>query len=171
MKKLIVGTLVAVGLATAAAPLLLAQSADKPHAERFAHWHGHGKRAFRLPSERAEARLAYLKTALKITDKQQAQWDRFAETLRQQARNADDRIKARRAQREQGVTHARPTAIERMERRQARLAAGAERLGQMLAAAKPLYAALSPDQQQIADELFAHRGHDGFRRHGWHRRS
>lgn len=175
MKKLIVGTLVGASLAAAAAPLLLAQSAasstDKPQAERFAHRHGHGKRAFRMPSERIEARLAYLKTALKITDKQQAQWDRFAETLRQQARTDDDRIKALRAQREQGVKHVRPTAIERMERRQARLTAGAERLGQMLAAAKPLYAALSPDQQQIADELLAHRGHDTFRRHGWRRRS
>ena len=70
MKKLIVGTLVGASLAAAAAPLLLAQSAtsstDKPQAERFAHRHGHGKRAFRMPSERIEARLAYLKAALKI---------------------------------------------------------------------------------------------------------
>lgn len=167
MKKLLLGTLFTAGLAAAAAPLVLAQTtaspaADGPRAERLAHRHGHAQRTTRLPSERVEARLAYLKTALKITDAQAAQWDAFSDTVRQQARSADERVKARRAQREQGVKRARPNAVERMERRQARLAAAAERLSETLVAAKPLYAALSPEQQQIADELFARRGHGGF---------
>lgn len=174
MKKLLMGTLVTASLAAAAAPLVLAQSAstsaDGPRAERSAHRYGHGQRAIRMPSERIEARLAYLKTALKITDAQEAQWNSFADTLRQQARAADERVKARHAQREEGVKRSRPTAIERMEHRQAHLAAAAERLNQTLTAAKPLYAALSPEQQQIADELFARRGRGGFRHHGWHAR-
>jgi hypothetical protein len=174
MKTLLVGTLVTASLAAAAAPLVFAQtassSADGPRAERLAHRHDHGKRAMRLPSERIDARLAYLKTALKITAAQEAQWSGFADTLRQQARAADESFKARRAQREQGVKRSRPTAIERMERRQTRLAAAADRLNQTLAAAKPLYAALSPEQQQIADELFARRGRGGFRHHGGHGR-
>lgn len=174
MKTLLVGTLVTVSLAAAAAPLVLAQTAssssDRPRAERIAHRPDHAKRAMRLPSERIEARLAYLKTALKITDAQEAQWTGFADTLRQHARAADERFKARRAQRELRATRSRPTAIERMEHRQARLVAATERLSQTLAAAKPLYAALSPEQQQIADELFARQGRGGFRHHGRHGR-
>ena len=57
----------------------------------------------RKPSERIEARLAYIRTALKITDAQQAQWNAFAETLRNQARSADQRMQEFRAQREQGT--------------------------------------------------------------------
>lgn len=173
MKKLLVGTLVTASLAAAGASLVLAQTAssgaDGPRAARLAHQHGHGRHAMRLPSERMEARLAYLKTALKITAAQETQWNSFADTLRQHARDADERYKARHAQHERGVKRTSLTAIERMERRQARLAAKAERLKKTLTAAKPLYAALSPEQQQIADELVARRGR-GFRHHGRHGR-
>lgn len=171
MNKLLIGTLVAASFVAATAPLVFARSASSgAEGPRADHRHGHGQRAMRLPSERVEARLAYLKTALKITDAQEAQWSGFADTLRQQARAADERFKTRHAQRQERVKRARPTAIERMEHRQARLAAAAERLNQTLIAAKPLYAALSPEQQQIADELFARRGHRGFRHHSWHGR-
>ena len=173
MKKLLVGTLVTASLAAAGASLVLAQTAssgaDGPRAERLAHQHGHGQHAMRLPSERMEARLAYLKTALKITAAQEVQWNSFADTLRQHARDADERYKARHAQHERGVKRTPLTAIERMERRQARLAAKAERLKKTLTAAKPLYGALSPEQQQIADELVARRGR-GVRQHGRHGR-
>jgi len=174
MKKLLAGSIITASLAAVAVPLVLAQTASpspaEPRAERFAHHRDYGNRLIRLPSERMEARLAYLKTALKISEAQEAQWTGFADTLRQQARAADERFKARRAQREQRMKHSRPTAIERMERRQTRLAAAAERLNQTLAAAKPLYAALSPEQQQIADELFARRGRGGYGHHGRHGR-
>ncbi|KPK18001.1 MAG: hypothetical protein AMJ67_12280 [Betaproteobacteria bacterium SG8_41] len=167
MNKLLIRTVVAASFAAATAPLVLAQSASSgAEGLRTEHRHGHGQRAMRLPSERVEARLAYLKTALKITDAQEAQWSGFADTLRQQARAADERFKTRHARRQERVKRSRPTAIERIEHRQARLAAAAERLNQMLIAAKPLYAALSPEQQQIADELFSRRGHRGFRHRG-----
>ena len=52
--------------------------------------------------------LAYIRTALKITDAQQAQWNAFAETLRNQARGADQRMQEFRAQRERGAAHERP---------------------------------------------------------------
>ncbi len=163
MNKLILNTLVSASLAVAAAPLALAQTADPnpegPQFQRFAHRGYHDQRAFRLPSERMEARLAYLKTALKIADAQQPQWNAFADTLRKHAREADKRMEARRSQIEQKRRDTPPTAIERMEFRQARLAAAATRLNDVLAAAKPLYAALSPEQQKIADELFAPRRH------------
>lgn len=142
-------------------------SVEGPQARHFAHRQHDEQRAFRLPSERVEARLAYLKTALRITDAQQPQWDAFAGTLRKHAREADQRVQALRAERaarrEKG---ARPTAIERMERGQSRLAAASARLAETLAVAKPLYAALSPEQQKVADELLTPRRHGGFHHGG-----
>ena len=174
MKKLILSTLVSASLAATAAAPVLAQTAGAesagPQAGHSAQRH-HGQRAARLPSERVEARLAYLKTTLKITDAQQSQWDAFADTLRKQARAGDERMKARQAQMAEGRKGTPPTAIERMERAQTRLAASSTRLNETLAAAKPLYAALSPEQQKVADELLAPRGHRGPARHGGHGRA
>ena len=162
MKNLITSTLISVAFA-AAAPLAAAQAtgpaADAPQG-RQAQGQDRGKGALTLPSERVEARLAYLKTALKITQAQQTQWDAFADVQRNHARAADARVKAMRdgaAQRPQG---GRPNAVERLERRQQMLATQSQRLTEVIAAAKPLYAALSPDQKRIADELLAPRpGH------------
>lgn len=155
MNRLVLNTLVATGIALAAPAVLAQAGAEGMHARHHAERHQHGDRAFQLPSERVEARIAYLKTALKISDAQQPQWDAFASTLRKQARDMDERIKARRSQSAEGRRDARPTAIERLERRQARLAAVTARLNETLLAAKPLYAALSPEQQKIADEVLA----------------
>jgi hypothetical protein len=41
-----------------------------------------------------------------------------------------------------------------------------QRLDEVIAAAKPLYAALNPEQQKIADEMLARQGHG---RMGHHR--
>lgn len=173
MNKLIMSTLIAAGLATVA-PLTMAQAGNPAagapqgqHAQR----HHHGQHAASLPGERVEARLAYFKTALKITDAQQAQWDAFADVVRKHAKGADERIKARHAQMAQHAEGKRPTAIEQLERRQERLATASARLNELLAAGKPLYAALSPEQQQIADKALAHRGHGGFRHGGMHGRA
>lgn len=153
MHKLVLSTLVFAGLA-AATPLAFAQSAvDAPQTRHHAQRHQHEQRPLSLPGERIEARLAYLKTALKITDVQQPQWEEFANTLRKHAKDMDQRIQARRSQTAQRGT--KPTAIERLERRQSRLAAASARLNDTLAAAKPLYAALTPEQQRVADELLA----------------
>jgi chromosome segregation ATPase len=174
MKKLILGTLVSASLAAAAAAPALAQTARAEGAgpqARHAAQRQQEQRASRLPSERVEARLAYLKTALKITDAQQTQWDAFADTLRKQARAADERMNTLRAQTAEDRKGTPPTAIERMERAQTRLAASSTRLNETLASAKPLYAALSPEQQKVADELLAPRDHRGPGRHGGHRRA
>ena len=128
MNRRVLNTLVSVTLA-AAAPFALAQEPrEAPHARHHGAQHQqHGQRAFTLPSERVEARLAYLKTALRITDAQEPQWEAFAGTLRKQARDMDERIKARRAQMTDAKRDVQPTAIERLERRQARLAAASAR--------------------------------------------
>jgi hypothetical protein len=172
----------AFGMTTAGA---FAQSADAaeaheivaqaaPSAERAAPRDGaQERRAFRMPSERMEARLAYARTALKITDAQQPQWEDFANVLRKHARDMDQRIQNRMAQREQAggqrAERAQVNAIERLERRQQRMEQRSARLNEVLAAAKPLYAAFSPEQKQIADQMLSREGHHRGPHGGGHR--
>ena len=151
------------------APLVLAQAAPQGGAQRDA------QQQFRLPSERVEARLAATKSALKITDAQHTVWENFAGVLRNQARVMDTRFQEFRAKREAaraqgGQAAQRPTmtAIERLEMRQQRLAERQTRLNEVITAAKPLYAALSPEQKQIADGMLAQQGKGGHR-HKHHR--
>jgi hypothetical protein len=92
----------------------------------------------------AQQRLARLKSKLAITAEQESQWSAFASTVLQQM----EEIKARR----QGRNTVARTAPERIDRQVAWMkerAAAFEAVGQ---AAKTLYAALSPEQQQVADE-------------------
>jgi len=80
------------GLAAAAPSLLLAQSAEPTAIEVAQAQPQHRQRAFSMPSERVEARLAYIRTALKITDAQQPRWSAFADTLRKQASAMDKQV-------------------------------------------------------------------------------
>jgi hypothetical protein len=158
--------MVSASTALAAVPLL---AQDAPPATQAAPAQK-SQRQVRMPSERVEARLAEIKNALKITDAQQPQWNAFADTLRKQARAGDERMKERMAQRQKGAKPAPMTAIQRLERRQAFLAAASARTGEVVTAAKPLYAALSPEQQKIADDLLAKRTSRRGQHHGGHRR-
>jgi hypothetical protein len=164
MNKLIATLIVSTGIA-AAAPFAFAQSAPDASqatpAPRAGGMHRHHfQRAHRSASERIEARLAYIRTALKITDAQQPQWENFANVLRKQAQQTDEFRNARRAERGQQRPQG-ASAIERLERRQKMMSVASQRLDEVIAAAKPLYAALSPEQQKVADELMARRGHGG----------
>jgi hypothetical protein len=126
------------------------------------------KRAFRSATERVEARLAYLHTALKITDAQRAQWEDFANVLRKHAREIDARIQQFRAQGAQQANQGNVTAIDRMERMQKRMAERYHRFGEVITAAKPLYEALSPEQKQVADSMLARSGPGGRHHRGGH---
>jgi hypothetical protein len=176
MARFIAITFFFVGFTVVSVPLAIAQMQDVPakddarqHSQRAHHERG----AFSMPGERVEAKLAYLKTALRITPEQQPQWDAFANTLRNQARAQDQRIQEWRAQRDQHDERQRPTAIDRLERKQKFYTIALENLQQRIAAAKPLYAALTHEQQQIADEVLAsHGGHGKFGHyHDMHRQS
>ena len=139
----------------------------------------HEKRPFSQPTERVEARLAYLKTALKITDAQQPQWDAYAGFLRNEAAEREKRMgewHARWARGGEKREHHRPTAIERIEREQQFHAAAIHRLNAQLEVEKPLYAALSSEQKQVADQVLGSHGRGGMRGHrrgmqrgDWHR--
>ena len=167
MNKLLATLFVSAGLA-ASVPFALAQTAQAPAPdatqarpavgpERM-HPH-HMQRAHMKPSERVEARLAYIRTALKINDAQQPQWEAFANVLRKQAQQMDQFHEARHAQVAQNAPQRPITAIDRLERRQKMMAFASQRLDEVIGAAKPLYAALSPEQQRIADDLLAHQTH------------
>jgi periplasmic protein CpxP/Spy len=171
MNRMSVVAAVAAALSVAAATAF-AQSAESTEApeivaqatpsDRATQQRGASEqRAVRMPSERLEERLSRVRAALQITDAQQAQWDQFANVLRTHAREMDQRIQSRMAQRDQaGQRPERPqtSAIERLERQQQRLAQRTERLNEVVAAARPLYAAFTPEQQQIADKMLARDG-------------
>ena len=171
MRKAIVSGLILAGLAGGiAAPSFVSAQTAAPdaaaQAQAPAQTPQRPERHHALPGERIDARLAYLKTALKITPAQEKQWATLAAVLRRQAQDMDAKIQQRReARQNRDQAQTPPNAIERMEQRQQFLADAAKRTGAILAAAKPLYASFSPEQKQTADELFAHRGHHF--RHGW----
>ena len=152
MNKLFSTTLVSVFVAAAGASTAFAQTTPNLDS-RSASGPGNriAERAFARPSERVEARLAYIKTALKIADAQQPQWDAYAQLVRKYAQDMDQRFQARRSGAPGRETRQRPNAIERLEKAQSFHAAAITRLNQLLAVEKPLYAALSPEQQKVAD--------------------
>ena len=168
MNKTLIATLFTATLASAI-PAAIAQTATpqtKGPQASHARQDQHAKRPFQLPSERVEARLAYIQTALKITDTQKPQWENFATTLRKQVREADKRVQERRTQMAERATGPQLSTIERLERRQRMMTAGAKRLNELITVGKPLYAALNPDQKQIADGLLSPRhGHGGHKRY------
>jgi hypothetical protein len=115
-----------------------------------------------MASERVEARIAYAKTALKITDAQTKQWNAVADVLRKQAKDRDATMQEMR-----GMHDMKMTAIDRLDQRQNMLTKAAASTAEMLAVAKPLYATLSDEQKQTADELLMPKwgkgrwGHEG----------
>lgn len=171
MNKLLSTTLVFASIATASATAVFAQAPQHQDQRAASAHHMRAQdRAFARPSERAEVRLAYLKTALKISDTQQPQWEAYADFVRKNAQEREQRYAARRSAEAGGQQRHRPNAIERMERAQSFHAAAVTRINELLAVQKPLYAALSPAQQKVADVLLKPRGHSrekrSMREHG-----
>jgi hypothetical protein len=159
MNRLLGTTLVSVCLAAATASVATAQTAPSPTPPSAAGYaHKSSERPFSRPTERVEAKLAYVKTALKISAAQQAQWDAYADLVRKNAKDMEQRFQSRQSGGPRHPGHQRPTAIERLEREQAFHAEAVTRLNQLLAVQKPLYAALSPEQQKIADVVLNRRG-------------
>jgi hypothetical protein len=158
MTKVLSTMLLSAGLALAAAPAAAQEAAPTkdPKAAQQSQ-----RQARALPSERVEARITKLKSALKITPEQEPQWAAFADTLRKQARAGDDRVKQFRARADKGAKPAPVSAIQRLEQRQAFMKEASVRMDELLATARPLYAALSPEQQKIADDLVSRRGPGG----------
>ena len=169
MKKLFATSVAALALA-AALPAVQAQTQDPAGAPAREFTHRHHERALK-PTDRVEARLAYVRTALKITPAQQPQWDAYANVMRKHASGMEKRMQERRAMMEKGAgEQRRMSLVERHERQRARMTLVAQHFDELLAVEKPLYAALSPEQQRVADEVLARGGRGGHGGQGGHGR-
>jgi len=109
-------------------------------------------------SRHIEGRIAYVKAELKITDAQAPLWSKVADTMRSNAKAMDDIFASMR----RDPNAPAPTAIDRLEMRSRLAAARAQGDQQFLAAFKPLYDNLTPDQKKAADDLLGPHDH----RHG-----
>jgi periplasmic protein CpxP/Spy len=135
-------SVVALGLSPA-----LAQSAP-PAANAGAgqtHARHHGRM---LPGQLVDGRIAFLKAELKITPAQEAQWQQVATAMHENASALDQAISTTREQR--GTMD----AVQRLTLREQFAKVRAENDARLLAAFKPLYTSLSPEQQQTANDLF-----------------
>lgn len=94
-----------------------------------------------------EGRIAEFKTALKITDAQMPQWNRFAEAVRGVGKTMGEMHEQ---MKESGQANTPP---ERLERRERLLSAQLASVKNLKEALQPLYASLGDDQKKIADKV------------------
>ena len=111
-----------------------------------------------LPGQLVDGRIAFLKAELKILPAQETQWEQVATAMRENANALDQTIGTARDQR--GTLD----AVQRLTMREQFAKVRAENDALLLTAFKPLYASLSPEQQQIANDLVV-------LHHGWHHRA
>jgi hypothetical protein len=109
--------------------------------------YGMGPQAYGNPSAMADARIAYMKSELKITAAQESAWKAFADQAKQQA-------EAMQALMTSAQGSAQATAPERLELRNQIMKKRQEQMEKGTAAFKDLYAVLSPEQKALADQGF-----------------
>jgi hypothetical protein len=115
---------------------------------------GMGPQGFGNPSAMADARIAYLKSELKITAAQESAWKAFADQTKQQA-------EAMQALMATIQGSAQATAPERLEQYNQIMKKRQEQMEKGTAAFKSLYAVLSPEQKALADQRVAMMGGRG----------
>ena len=110
-----------------------------------------GPGMWRNPAAAIEGHLAALKVELKITPDQDSAWQAFTAKARQQG----ETTLARRAQMSAQMSGTALSAPERLAQRTELAKQGVAGMESMSAAVKDLYAALTPEQKTIADQLLA----------------
>jgi LTXXQ motif family protein len=100
-------------------------------------------------ADHVEGRLAFLKTELKITEAQTAQWTKFADAMRATA----GQMNGMHQQMMQGGLP--DTLPDRLNLHEQMLSSHLEALKDMRAALDPLYASFSDEQKKLADDLMA----------------
>ncbi|HEX3415903.1 MAG TPA: Spy/CpxP family protein refolding chaperone [Stellaceae bacterium] len=141
----------AVGLAPA-----FAQTAPGPANSAAAPSEARHHEMERMPGKFVDGRIAFLKAELKITPAQEAQWQPVTAAMRENAKALDQTITTARQNRTDR------DAVQRLELREEFAKVRADNDARLLAAFKPLYASLSPEQQQMANQLVGahhHRHH------------
>ena len=95
----------------------------------------------------AEGRLAYLKSALKITEAQNEAWNGYAEAVMARVKLMQEMRKSMMEAMDDG------SAIERMDARINGMTAMLDALKALKPATEKLYAVLTPEQKDVADDL------------------
>jgi periplasmic protein CpxP/Spy len=104
------------------------------------------------PAERVEQHITQMRAELRITPAQQAQWDQFAQVMRDNAKGMDQIVDQR------GVHLATMTAPENMASYAQIAQQHAQDMQKLTAAFQTLYSGLSDEQKKNADEVFRARG-------------
>ena len=99
-------------------------------------------------ADAVERRIADLHAQLKITDKQAKEWDAFAQTMRDNARKADEAFRDR--------AQKLPTmkAPDAMKSYADLTETHADNMKKLASSFSDLYDVLTPDQKQIADTMY-----------------
>ncbi len=97
---------------------------------------------------RVEARIKQLHAQLGITPAEQAQWEQFAQTMRDNAREMDQ-VVMQRAQQFPSMN-----AVQDMQSYEEIAAAHVQHLQKLIPAFQSLYDSMSPEQKSRADEVF-----------------
>src|SRR6266478_4464529 len=100
-----------------------------------------------MPGQFVEGRIASLKAQLKITPAQEAQWQQVEAAMCENAKTLDQTITTARQNRGD------MDAVQRLELREQFAKVRVDNDARLLSAFKPLYASLSPEQQQMANQL------------------
>lgn len=103
-------------------------------------------------ADAVERRIADLHAQLKITDQQGKQWDAFAQTMRDNARAADQ------AFRDRAQKLSTMNAVDAMKSYADLTQTHADNMKKLASSFSDLYAVLSPDQKQIADTMYRNPG-------------
>jgi protein CpxP len=103
-------------------------------------------------TERVEQHITRLHAQLNITPAQQAQWDQFAQVMRDNAKNMNQRFE------ERGTGFASMNAAENMQSYAKLAQQHAQDMQELATAFQALYASMSDDQKRNADAVFRTRG-------------
>ena len=104
--------------------------------------------AVKNAEERVERRIKELHAQLRITPAEEAQWNQFAEVMRQNARDMDQAF-IQRAQQFETMT-----AVQNMQSYEQLAEEHAQRVQKLVPAFQALYDAMPDQQKQLADQVF-----------------
>jgi len=112
------------------------------------------------PTRHVEGRIAYIKAELKVTPEQQPLFDKFADAMRANAKDKAAKFAELRKQGDKPLT-----AVDRLQLREQFSEMRTADTQRVLAAFKPLYDSLNPDQKKTADEMMSYRSHEHHHHH------
>lgn len=101
--------------------------------------------------DRIDGRLAFLKTELKVTEAQEAAWKEFEEAVRSTARTHNDMMRSMMEEFQNGEFLDK-SLIDRLTLQETHLEARLEQVRTVKGATEKLYALLSDEQKEVADE-------------------